>query len=55
MAGSTAIAGNTHQERTVIQRHIDTTDKRIDALAYQLYGVTEKEITIGEEDQRQFT
>jgi hypothetical protein len=50
---STAIVANTHQERTVIQRQIDATDKQIDALVYELYGLTEEEITIVEGDQRQ--
>jgi hypothetical protein len=36
----------TDQEKTSIQRQIDTTDKQIDALVYELYGLTEEEIKI---------
>lgn len=38
----------TDHERTAIQRQIDTTDKQIDALVYELYGLTEEEIRIVE-------
>jgi len=38
----------TDQERTVIQREIDATDKQIDALVYELYGLTAEEIEIVE-------
>jgi hypothetical protein len=37
-------------ERTNIQRQIDATDKQIDALVYELYGLTEEEIRIIEGD-----
>ncbi|MCL4479097.1 MAG: hypothetical protein M1381_08395 [Deltaproteobacteria bacterium] len=33
----------TAHEKTVLQRQIDTTDKQIDELAYELYGITEEE------------
>ena len=33
-------------EKTALQRQIDATDKNIDKLVYQLYGLTEKEIKI---------
>ena len=36
------------QERKVIQRQIDSTDRDIDALVYELYGLTDKEIAIVE-------
>ncbi len=39
----------TPTEKTALQRQIDTTDKQIDQLVYQLYGLTEKEIKIVEE------
>ena len=39
----------TDQERTVLQRQIDTTDHQIDQLVYDLYGLTEEEIKIIEE------
>jgi hypothetical protein len=38
----------TDQEKTVIQRQIDATDKQIDSLVYELYGLTEEEIKIVE-------
>jgi hypothetical protein len=37
------------QEKTAFQRQIDATDERIDALVYELYGLTEEEIKIVEE------
>jgi hypothetical protein len=39
----------TDQARTMIRRRIDSTDARIDALVYELYGLTEEEIKIVEE------
>lgn len=41
-------AAKTEQEKTVIQRQIDATDKQIDQLVYELYGLTEEEIKIVE-------
>jgi type I restriction-modification system DNA methylase subunit len=38
----------TEQEKTVIQRQIEATDKQIDELVYELYGLTEEEIRIVE-------
>jgi hypothetical protein len=35
-------------EKTRIQRQIDATDKQIDKLVYDLYGLTEEEIKIVE-------
>ena len=32
----------------MLQRQIDTTDRQIDALVYELYGLTEEEIKIVE-------
>jgi len=40
-------------EKTRIQRQIDTTDKQIDNLVYALYGLNEEEIKIVEERQKQ--
>jgi hypothetical protein len=37
------------QEKIIIQRQIDATDKQIDQLVYQLYGLTDEEIKIVEE------
>jgi hypothetical protein len=42
-------AARTEQERTMLQRRIDATDARIDALVYELYGLTKDEIRIVEE------
>jgi hypothetical protein len=36
-------------ERTALQRQIEATDREIDRLVYELYGLTEKEIRIVEE------
>ena len=38
----------TPQSKELIQRQIDTTDKQIDALVYELYGLTDEEIKIVE-------
>jgi len=39
----------TPQEKTALQRQMDATDKQIDKLVYELYGLTEEEIKIVEE------
>ena len=41
----------TDQERTVIERQINATDKQIDALVYGLYGLTQEEVAIVEGTQ----
>jgi hypothetical protein len=38
----------TDQEQTLIRRQIAATDKEIDELVYELYGLTEEEIAIVE-------
>ena len=38
----------TPHEQTALQRHIEATDRQIDALVYELYGLTEEEIRIVE-------
>ncbi|MCK4392647.1 Eco57I restriction-modification methylase domain-containing protein, partial [Candidatus Bipolaricaulota bacterium] len=38
----------TSHEKTMIQRQIDATDKQIDQLVYELYGLTDEEIRIVE-------
>jgi hypothetical protein len=38
----------TGHEQTLLQRRIDATDKQIDKLVYELYGLTEDEIKIVE-------
>ncbi len=39
----------TAHDKTLIQRQIDTTDRQIDQLVYELYGLTDKEIALVEE------
>jgi hypothetical protein len=41
-------AAKTAQERTVLQRQIETTDRQIDSLVYDLYGLTSEEQEIVE-------
>ncbi len=36
------------QEKTALQRRIDQTDRQIDALVYELYGLTDAEIKVVE-------
>ena len=43
----------TPDEKTRIQRQIDATDAQIDKLVYELYGLTNDEIKIVEEANRQ--
>ncbi len=42
-------AVKTNHEKSLIQRQIDATDKQIDQLVYELYGLTDEEIRIVEE------
>jgi hypothetical protein len=42
-------AAKTPDDKTRLQREIDVTDRQIDQLVYELYGLTEKEITVVEE------
>jgi hypothetical protein len=41
-------AANTDHEKTTLQRQIDATDRQIDKLVYELYGLTPEEIAIVE-------
>lgn len=41
-------AAKTDHEKTALQRQIDATDRQIDQLVYELYGLTEEEIKIVE-------
>jgi len=43
-----ALTAKTDQEKTALQRQIDATDRQIDQLVYELYGLTEEEIKIVE-------
>jgi hypothetical protein len=43
-------AAKTDHDKTVLRRQIDTTDKKIDQLVYELYGLTDDEIKIVEEE-----
>jgi hypothetical protein len=36
------------QEKTMLSRRIEATDAAIDALVYELYGLTEEEIAVTE-------
>ena len=45
-------AAKTPQDQTVLQRQIDATDRQIDHLVYQLYGLTEDEIRVVEASGR---
>ncbi len=40
--------GRTPQEQELVKREIESTDRQIDALVYELYGLTEEEIKIVE-------
>jgi hypothetical protein len=40
---------HTPHDETALQRQIEATDRQIDALGYELYGLTEDEIKIVEE------
>jgi predicted nucleic acid-binding Zn-ribbon protein len=42
-------AAKTDHEKTALQRQIDSADRQIDQLVYQLYGLTDDEIKIVEE------
>ena len=42
-------AARTLQGKTMMQRRIDTTDRQIDWLVYELYGLTDEQIGIVEE------
>src|SRR3989339_1182011 len=42
-------SAKTDHDKTVIQRQTDATDRQIDQLVYELYGLTEEEIKIVEE------
>jgi len=44
-----SLSAKTEHEATSIRRQIDTTDKQIDQLIYELYGLTGEEIRIVEE------
>jgi hypothetical protein len=41
-------AAKTPNDKTLLQRKIETTDREIDRLVYELYGLTEEEIKIVE-------
>jgi hypothetical protein len=43
-------AAKVPDEKTRIQRQIDITDKQIDRLVYDLYGLTQEQIKIVEEN-----
>jgi hypothetical protein len=43
------LAAKGEHERNHLKRQIEATDRQIDALVYELYGLTEEEIRIVEE------
>jgi len=45
-------AAKTPDDKTRLQRQIDATDRQIDHLVYELYGLTEEEIKVVEEATR---
>ena len=45
------VTSKTPQERAVLERQIAATDKAIDQLVYELYGLTEDEIRLVEEEE----
>jgi len=45
-------AAKTPSDQTAIQHQIDATDRQIDQLVYELYGLTDDEIRIVEEATR---
>ena len=40
------------QSKTILQRQIETTDRQIDQLVYELYGLTKDEINIVEQSEK---
>jgi hypothetical protein len=46
-------AAQTPNDKTLLQRQIAATDREIDRLVYELYGLTDEEIAIVEENARQ--
>jgi hypothetical protein len=46
------VAAKSAAQKDVIQRQIDATDREIDRLVYELYGLTDEEIAIVEEGAR---
>lgn len=49
LAPQEKLAATTPADKDLYQRQIDATDQQIDALVYELYGLTEEEIEIVEE------
>jgi len=43
-------AAKISQEKTPLQRQIEATDRQIDQLVYELYGLSEEEIKVVEEN-----
>jgi hypothetical protein len=46
------LTAKTAHEKTILQRQIDATDRQIDRLVYELYGLTDEEIKIIEEQTK---
>jgi hypothetical protein len=45
-------AAKTAHDKTILQRQIDSTDRQIDRLVYELYDLTDEEIKIVEEQTK---
>jgi len=43
-----SVVAKTPQDQKILKRQIDATDRRIDQLVYELYGLTDAEIQIVE-------
>ena len=47
--GGSILSARTEHEQTALQGQIEATDRQIDSLVYELYGLAEEEIQIVEE------
>jgi hypothetical protein len=52
---ATAAVAKTDHKRALLERQIEATDREIDRLVYQLYGLTDEEITVVENSISQAT
>ena len=43
-------AAKSAAQKAIVQRQIDATDRQIDQLVYQLYGLTDEEVALIEEE-----
>jgi len=45
---TTIVEGSSEQEQEMVKREIESTDRAIDDLVYELYGLTEDEVKVVE-------